>query len=92
MILERLIATIKLKSHRTAKAVTCVAPNGALVCCSEPIDLCRKEFIIFDKLPSGVTLNIPPFHSSKSHFTKEEAQLCYNKIERSQIHVERANE
>eukprot|EP00105_Crassostrea_gigas_P011166 XP_011426720.1 PREDICTED: uncharacterized protein LOC105327795 [Crassostrea gigas] len=103
------------KSRHTAKAVTCVAPNGALVYCSElypgstsdaaivdhcgvldmlkPGDmiLADKGFNIFDKLPSGVTLNIPPFLSSKSHFTKEEAQLCY-KIGRSRIHVERANE
>lgn len=103
------------KSRHTAKAVTCVAPNGALVYCSElypgstsdaaivdhcgvldmlkPGDmiLADKGFNIFDKLPSGVTLNIPPFLSSKSHFTKEEAQLCY-KIGRSRIHVEHANE
>lgn len=101
------------KSRHTVKAVTCVAPNGALVYCSElypgstsdaaivdhcgildmlkPGDmiLADKRFDIFDKLPPGVTLNIPPFLSSKSHFTKEEAQLCY-KIWRSQIHVERA--
>ena len=103
------------KSRHTVKAVTCVAPNGALVYCSElypgstsdaaivdhcgildmlkPGDmiLADKGFNIFDKLPPGVTLNIPPFLSSKSHFTKEEAQLCY-KIGRSRIHVERANE
>lgn len=102
-------------SRHTAKAVTCVAPNGAIVYCSElypgsasdaaivdhcgvldmlkPGDmiLADKGFNIFDKLSSGVTLNIPPFLSSKSHFTKEEAQLCY-KIGRSRIHVERANE
>ncbi|XP_022305945.2 uncharacterized protein LOC111112617 [Crassostrea virginica] len=103
------------KSRHTVKSVTCVAPNGALVYCSElypgstsdaaivdhcgildmlkPGDmiLADKGFNIFDKLPPGVTLNIPPFLSSKSHFTKEEAQLCY-KIGRSRIHVERANE
>ncbi|XP_061179874.1 uncharacterized protein LOC133188453 [Saccostrea echinata] len=103
------------KSRHTVKAVTCVAPNGALVYCSElypgstsdaaivdhcgvldmlkPGDmiLADKGFNIFDKLPPGVTLNIPPFLSSKCHFTKEEAQLCY-KIGRSRIHVERANE
>lgn len=103
------------KSRHTVKAVTCVAPNGALVYSSDLypgstsdaaiVDHCSvldqlkagdmiladKGFNIFDKLPSGVTLNIPPFLSSKSHFTKEEAQLCY-KIGRSRIHIERANE
>ena len=58
----------------------------------KPFDviLADNGFNIVDKLPPGVTLNIPPFRS-KSHFTKEEAQLC-NKIGRSQIYVERANE
>nr|XP_022311883.1 uncharacterized protein LOC111117094 [Crassostrea virginica] len=103
------------KSRHTVKAVTCVAPNGALVFTSDlypgstsdativqdckvldqlkPGDLilADKGFNIFEKLPSGVSLNIPPFLSNKSHFTKEEAQLCY-KIGRSRIHVERANE
>ncbi|KAJ8320530.1 hypothetical protein KUTeg_002117, partial [Tegillarca granosa] len=103
------------KSRHTVKAVTCVAPNGALVYCSnlypgstsdaaivehskvldqlKPGDmiLADKGFNIFDKLPTGVSLNIPPFLSSKGHFTKEEAELCY-KIGRSRIHVERANE
>ena len=32
--------------------------------------LADKGFNIFDKIPPGVTLNIPPFLSSKSHFTK----------------------
>jgi DDE superfamily endonuclease len=40
---------------------------------------------------SGVSLNIPPFLKNKSHFTKEEAQTC-QKIAKSRIHVERANE
>jgi hypothetical protein len=53
--------------------------------------LADKGFSIYDKLPSGVSLNIPPFLSSKAHFTKEEAKLCY-KIGRARIHVERANE
>nr|XP_022304661.1 uncharacterized protein LOC111111805 [Crassostrea virginica] len=103
------------KSRHTVKAVTCVAPNGALVYTSDlypgstsdaaivehckvldqlqPGDLilADKGFNIYDKLPAGVSLNIPPFLSSKSHFTKEEAKLCY-KIGRSRIHVERANE
>ncbi|XP_069106218.1 uncharacterized protein [Argopecten irradians] len=103
------------KSRHTVKAVTCVAPNGALVYTSDlypgstsdaaivehckildqlqPGDmiLADKGFNIFDKLPAGVSLNIPPFLSSKAHFTKEEAELCY-KIGRSRIHVERANE
>ncbi|XP_061170365.1 uncharacterized protein LOC133179685 [Saccostrea echinata] len=103
------------KSRHTVKAVTCVAPNGALVFTSDlypgstsdaaivehckvldqiqPGDLilADKGFNIFDKLPAGVSLNIPPFLSSKSHFTREEAKLCY-KIGRSRIHVERANE
>ncbi|XP_062573467.1 uncharacterized protein LOC134235352 [Saccostrea cucullata] len=103
------------KSRHTVKAVTCVAPNGALVYCSDLypgstsdaaiVDHCNvlnmlqpgdmiladKGFNVFDKLPAGVTLNIPPFLSNKCHFTKEEAELCY-KIGRSRIHVERANE
>lgn len=103
------------KSRHTVKALTCVAPNGALVYSSElypgstsdsaitdhckvleqlkPGDLilADKGFNIFDKLPSGVSLNIPPFLTNKTHFTKEEAELCY-KIGRSRIHVERANE
>jgi len=103
------------KSRHTVKAVTCVAPNGALVYCSDlypgstsdaaivehskvldqlkagDLILADKGFNIYDKLPSGVSLNIPPFLSSKGHFTKEEAKLCF-KIGRSRIHVERANE
>lgn len=103
------------KSRHTVQAVTCVAPNGALVFTSDlypgstsdaaivehcgildqlqPGDLvlADKGFNIYDKLPTGVSLNIPPFMSSKSHFTREEAKLCY-KIGRSRIHVERANE
>ena len=53
--------------------------------------LADKDFNIFDKLPAGESLNIPPFLSSKGHLTKEEAELCF-KIGRSRIHVERANE
>jgi len=49
--------------------------------------LANKDFNIFDKLPAGVSLNIPHFLSSKGHFTKEEAELCF-KIGRSRIHVE----
>lgn len=103
------------KSRHIAKAVTCVAPNGALVYCSELypgstsdaaiVDQCGildmlkpgdmiladKGFNIFEKLPSSVTLNVPPFVSLKSHFTTEEAHLCYI-IRISQIHVEPANE
>lgn len=40
---------------------------------------------------TGISLNILPFLSSKSHFTRDEAKLCY-KIGRSRIHVEKANE
>ena len=32
--------------------------------------LADKDFNIFDKLPAGVSLNIPPFLSSKRHFYK----------------------
>ncbi|XP_061174797.1 uncharacterized protein LOC133183938 [Saccostrea echinata] len=109
------LAYSNYKSRHTVKALTCVAPNAALVFCSDLypgstsdaaiVDHCGileklqagdmiladKGFNIFDKLPNGVTLNIPPFLTNKSHFTKEEAQLCY-KIGRSRIHVERANE
>lgn len=38
--------------------------------------LADKGFNIYDKLSSGVSLNIPPFLSHKAHFTKEEAALC----------------
>jgi len=108
------LAYSNYKSRHTMKALTCVAPNGALVYCSDlypgsssdasivehcniltqfkPGDLilADKGFAIYDKLPSGVSLNIPPFLSSKGHFTKAEAETCY-KIGRSRIHVERAN-
>jgi hypothetical protein len=103
------------KSRHTVKALTCVAPNGAIVYVSDlypgstsdaavvehsqllkqfvPGDLILgdKGFNIYNKLPSGASLNIPPFLIGKAHFTKEEAETCY-KIARSRIHVERANE
>lgn len=103
------------KSRHTVKALTCVAPNGAIVYCSklypgsvsdrgivehskvlshlQPGDLvlADKGFTIFDLMPPGVSLNIPPFLIGKAHFTAQEAKLCY-KIARSRIHVERANE
>ena len=53
--------------------------------------LADKGFTIYDQLPSGVSLNIPPFLVGKTHFTKQEAMLC-QKIARARIHVERANE
>ena len=53
--------------------------------------LADKGFTIFDKLPQGVSLNIPPFLKGKTHFTKQEADLCF-KIGKARIHVERANE
>ena len=53
--------------------------------------LADKGFTIFDKLPAGVSLNIPPFLRGKAHFTKQEADLCF-KIAKARIHVERANE
>lgn len=58
----------------------------------EPGDmlLADKGFNTFDKLPVGVSLNIPPFLSTKCHFT-EEAGHC-NNVGRSRNHVERANE
>ena len=103
------------KSRHTAKSVTGVAPNGAIVYVSnlypgstsdnaivehtklldnlEPGDLilADKGFTLFDKLPLGVSLNIPPFLRGKDHFTKQEAELCF-KIAKARIHVERANE
>ena len=103
------------KSRHTAKAVTCVSPNAAIVWSSKlypgstsdvaitehskllkqfvPGDLilADKGFTIFDKLPAGVSLNIPPFLRAKSYFTKQEADLCF-KIGKARIHVERANE
>lgn len=102
------------KSRHTVKAVTCVAPNAALVYCSDLypgstsdaaiIDHCKlldkldpgdliladKGFNIYDKIPQGVSLNIPPFLTNKSYFSTQEAETCY-KIARSRIHVERAN-
>lgn len=53
--------------------------------------LADKGFTIHDELPQGVNLNLPPFLSSKSKFTAEEAKMCY-KIARARVHVERANE
>ncbi|XP_046570173.1 uncharacterized protein LOC124278515 isoform X2 [Haliotis rubra] len=103
------------KSRHTVKAVTAVAPNGALTYCTslypgstsdvaivshsnmlssfKPGDLilADKGFTIHEMLPPGVSLNIPPFLSGKSVFTKEEGKMCY-KIARARIHVERANE
>ena len=103
------------KSRHTVKAVTAVAPNGALVFTSAlypgstsdntivekshllahfvagDLILADKGFTIFEKLPAGVSLNIPPFLRGKSHFTKQEAELCF-KIAKARIHVERANE
>ena len=53
--------------------------------------LADKGFTIYDQVPLGVNLNIPPFLSGKSQFTPEEAKLC-QKIACARIHVERANE
>jgi hypothetical protein len=53
--------------------------------------LADKGFTVHDALPAGVHLNLPPFLSSKSKFSPQEAKLCY-KIARARIHVERANE
>ena len=103
------------KSRHTVKALTCVAPNAAVIYCSDlypgstsdvaivehckileemkPGDLilADKGFTIQRLLPSGVSLNIPPFLASKGQFTREEARLC-STIARARIHVERANE
>lgn len=53
--------------------------------------LADKGFTLFSKLPKGVSLNIPPFLTGKTHFTKQEADLCF-RIGKARIHVERANE
>ena len=53
--------------------------------------LADKGFTLHERLPVGVHLNIPPFLSGKSQFTKQEARLCA-KIAKARIHVERANE
>ena len=53
--------------------------------------LADKGFRIHDKLPAGASLNIPPFLSNKTTFTRAEAQMC-QKIARARVHVERANE
>jgi len=108
------LAYSNYKTRHTVKALTCVAPNGAIVYCSElypgstsdirivaeskvlqnftdgDLILADKGFTVYDQLPQGVSLNIPPFLAGKSHFTKAEAEMCY-KIGRSRIHVERAN-
>jgi len=84
------LAYSSYKSRHTVKAVTCVAPNGALVFSSDlypgstsdaaivehsclldqlqPGDmvLADKGFNIFDKLPAGVSLNIPLFCQPKA--------------------------
>ena len=111
---QQCLAYSNYKSRHTMKALTCVAPNGALVYSSDlypgstsdnsivehcqilqqfeagDLILADKGFTIYDKLPCGVSLNIPPFLAGKTHFTKAEAETCY-KIGRSRIHVERAN-
>lgn len=53
--------------------------------------LADKGFTIYDQLPAGVSLNIPPFLSGKSHFSTQEAECC-RKLARARIHIERANE
>jgi hypothetical protein len=54
--------------------------------------LADKGFVIFDILPEGVSLNIPPFLNDPSgQFTKEQA-LATRTIARARIHVERAIE
>ena len=112
---EQALAYSNYKGRHTVKAVTCVAPNAALVYTSDlypgstsdaaivdhcdllnqfvPGDLilADKGFNIYSKIPSGESLNIPPFLSNKSHFTKQEAEACFI-IAKSRIHVERANE
>lgn len=102
------------KSNHTMKALTCVAPNAALVYASplyfgsasdvtlakhcgileklSPGDMviADKGFPLYNHIPPGVSLNIPPFLYN-GQFTKSEAQLSA-KIARARIHVERANE
>lgn len=51
--------------------------------------LADKGFLISDILPTGVTVNIPPFLSN-GQFTREQCILTRN-IARARIHVERAN-
>lgn len=53
--------------------------------------LADKGFPIYDQLPPGVHLNLPPFLTAKSQFTQAEANMAM-KIARARIHVERANE
>jgi hypothetical protein len=48
--------------------------------------LADKGLTIFDKIPEGGSLNIPPFLRKKSHFRKQEAEVCY-KIAREFIMV-----
>jgi len=76
------------------KALSCVAPNGALVYCCDlypgstsdnnivehskileqfeagDLILADKGFTIYDKLPTGVSLNIPPFLVGKKTLHK----------------------
>ena len=74
-------------------------PRNARVCCrnlsaafsASDFILVDKGFTIFDKLPQGASLNIPPFLKEKTRLTKQEADLCL-KIGKARIHVERANE
>lgn len=55
--------------------------------------LADKGFTIHDVLPSGITVNIPPFLSGKEgkQFTESEARATRD-IARARIHVERANQ
>ena len=82
-------------SRHTVKTVTCVAPNGALVCSSNvylgsvsdvaivehfrflehfksgDLVLADKGSMLYDKLPTGVSVNIPFFLAGQRHFTKQ---------------------
>lgn len=51
--------------------------------------LADKGFAIFDLMPGGVSLNIPPFLRGNRPFTADEVSYC-RKVAACRVHVERA--
>ncbi|CAN7951477.1 unnamed protein product [Ixodes pacificus] len=51
--------------------------------------LADKGFTIFDIMPGGTSLNIPPFLRGNRQFTRDEVSYC-KKIAACRVHVERA--
>ncbi|CAN8010969.1 unnamed protein product, partial [Ixodes pacificus] len=58
-------------------------------CTPGDLILADKGFAIFDLMPGGVSLNIPPFLRGRRQFTNDEVSYC-KKIAGCRVHVERA--